>query len=102
MSRTSKNDDGDTLRVRVLRWFAALRPKTDPPAAATPPPIAPSHKTLREIIEEQKAAGTHRVYEANETLRDPEAFREAMRKVHEDYLNKSAASIAALRDKYLD
>lgn len=57
--------------------------------------------SFQEILERKKLEGNHRVLEANASLGDPEAFKESMRKVREEYEYKSAKSARVLRDRVL-
>lgn len=60
-----------------------------------------AHTNLRDFLREQKENNTLRVMEANETLKDPQAFMDSMKEVREDYERKSADSVRVLRDKVL-
>lgn len=57
--------------------------------------------SFQEILNRKKQEGNHRVLGANMSLGDPEAFKESMRKVREEYEYKSAKSARVLRDRVL-
>lgn len=58
-------------------------------------------KTFQQIIAEKKAKDHHRVMHPNDSLMDPKAFKEVMRKAHEEYLLKSWASWHRLKNVVL-
>lgn len=61
-----------------------------------------ARRTFQEILEEAKAKGNYRVLTPDESLVDPEKFKENMRRLREEYTAKSNASWQRLKDVILD
>ncbi len=68
-------------------------------------PDSPKRPTnFQEVLEKAKREGNYRILSEEDMFGGPEglaAFKDAMRKVHEDYCRMANASVAACRNKFL-